>query len=184
MGGRDCMENSNQILVSQEQGHTISILFSTYKDFVSRIIGLFSKFGCTHVSIALDDDNEHFYAFNTKGFRKEYPKKHKKRTDNNTCIRLKITDTQYADIKRYLNGFEQQKSKYSYDYLGIALCMFRLHRRKSKKKYFCSSFIAELLQKSKVVKMKKKSTRYLPYQLQRELLLCPLIIAISQNIFL
>lgn len=181
---RDCMEFSAQTTTIQEQNHTISVLFSTYTDFVSRIIGLFSKFGCTHVSVALDDDEEHFYAFNTKGFRKEYPKKHKNRTNANTCIRLKITDSQYNDIKRYLEGFEKQKSKYSYDYFGVTLCMFRLHRNKSKKKYFCSSFIAELLQKSKVIKLKKKNTRYLPYQLQKELLLCPLIIAISQNIFL
>ena len=71
---RDYIEFSAQTTTIQEQNHTISVLFSTYTDFVSRIIGLFSKFGCTHVSVALDDDEEHFYAFNTKGFRKEYPK--------------------------------------------------------------------------------------------------------------
>lgn len=180
----DCMEFSAQTTTVQEQNHTISILFSTYTDFVSRIIGLFSKFGCTHVSVALDDDEEHFYAFNTKGFRKEYPKKHKKRTNKNTCVKLQVTDSQYDNIKNYLDSFEKQKSKYSYDYFGVALCMFRLPKKQSKKKYFCSSFMAELLQKSKVIKLKKKNTRYLPYQLQRELLLCPLIIAITQNILL
>ena len=178
------MEFSAQTTTVQEQNHTISILFSTYTDFVSRIIGLFSKFGCTHVSVALDDDEEHFYAFNTKGFRKEYPKKHKKRTNKNTCVKLQVTDSQYDNIKNYLDSFEKQKSKYSYDYFGVALCMFRLPKKQSKKKYFCSSFMAELLQKSKVIKLKKKNTRYLPYQLQRELLLCPLIIAITQNILL
>ena len=52
---------------------TISVLFTTYTDFISRLVGLFSGFGCTHVSISLDENDEYFYAFNTKGFRKEYP---------------------------------------------------------------------------------------------------------------
>ena len=56
---------------------TISILFSTYTDVASKVVYLLSNRGYTHVSIALDSNFEYFYAFNTKGFRKEYPKKHK-----------------------------------------------------------------------------------------------------------
>jgi hypothetical protein len=61
--------------------------------------------------------------------------------------------------------------------------MIRLHRN-AKKKYFCSSFIAELLEKARVIELKKKNTRYLPAQLQRELMLCPLLIGVAQNIFI
>lgn len=168
---------------------TISILFSTYTDFISRLVGFVSGFGCTHVSISLDDKDEYFYAFNTKGFHKEYPKKHRKRTKENTCIRLQVTENQYNTIRSRLMRLEREqkseKKKKKYDYFGVILCMFRLNRpKKTKKRYFCSSFIAELLHKSKVINLKKSNTRYLPYQLQKELLLCPLIIGIAQNIFL
>ena len=169
--------------IEPEQTRTISILFTTYTDFISRLVGLMSGFGCTHVSISLDDKDEYFYAFNTKGFRKEYPRKHKNRTANNTCLRLAITESQYNIIRNRLNKFERRKKKYSYDYWGIALALFRLQRKK-KEKYFCSSFMAELLSKAKVMQLQRKSTRYLPAHLQKELLLCPLLIGVAQNIFL
>lgn len=168
---------------STKNTHTISILFSTYTDFISRLIALFSGFDCTHVSISLDNEDEYFYAFNTKGFRKEYPRKHKKRTKENVCLRMQISEAQYKKIRNRLNKFERKKHKYSYDYLGIFLCLFRLHRR-TEFKYFCSSFVAELLEKAEVVSLEKKNTRYLPSQLKRELLLCPLLIGIAQNIFI
>ena len=167
----------------KEKTRTISILFSTYTDFISRLVGFMSGFGCTHVSISLDDKDEYFYAFNTKGFRKEYPRKHRNRTKENTCLRLQVSESQYNTIRNRLNKFERRKKKYSYDYLGIALALFRLQRKK-KEKYFCSSFMAELLSKANVIKLQRKSTRYLPAHLQKELLLCPLLIGVAQNIFL
>ena len=51
---------------------------------------------------------------------------------------------------------------------------------KKKEKYFCSSFMAELLAKAKVIQLQRKSTRYLPAHLQKELLLCPLLIGVQR----
>jgi inositol transport system substrate-binding protein len=177
------MKKKQKTKNKESKNQTISILFSTYTDFVSRLVGLFSGFGSTHVSISLDNEDEYFYAFNTKGFRKEYPKKHKNRTKTNTCLRLQITDRQYNILKNRIKKFEKKRKQYSYDYWGVFLCMIRLHRQ-TKKKYFCSSFMAELLEKARIVELKKKNTRYLPAQLQRELMLCPLIIGVAQNIFI
>lgn len=162
---------------------TISILFSTYTDFVSRLIGLMSGWDCTHVSISLDDKDEYFYAFNTKGFRKEYPRKHKKRTKENTCIKLEVSQEQYTTIKNTIKKFERKRKKYTYNYWGVILSLFRL-KHSSKNKYFCSEFMAELLEKAKVLKLKKSKSKYLPYHLKKELLLCPLLIGVAQNIFL
>lgn len=167
----------------ENKTRTISVLFTTYTDFVSRLVGFMSGFNCTHVSISMDENDEYFYAFNTKGFRREHPKRHKNRTKENTCLRLQVTEKQYQAIQRKLNRFERKKKKYSYDYWGVFLCMFRLHRKK-KEKYFCSSFMAELLSKAKVIKLTKSSTKYLPYHLKNELLLCPLLIGIAQNILI
>ena len=40
-------------------------------------------------------NRKYFYAFNTKGFKKEYPKKHKNRTKENICLRIQVTKQQY-----------------------------------------------------------------------------------------
>ena len=184
------METNQEIKAAplnvEPKKRTISVLFTTYTDFISRLVGLFSGFGCTHVSISLDENDEYFYAFNTKGFRKEYPRKHRNRTQENLCLRLNVTEKQYKRLKDELKRFENKKHKYSYDYLGIFCCMFRLPvERKRKDKYFCSSFMAELLEKAKVVKLKRqRSSRYLPCHLQKELLLCSFLISVAQNIFI
>ncbi len=172
----------DEALVKSEM-KTVSILFTTYTDFVSRLVGLMSGFNCTHVSIALDEEDEYFYSFNTKGFKKEYPKKHKKRTKENVCLRIQVTKQQYSKLQSVLKKFEKKKNKYDYNYWGVFFCMFRLpHERKNK--YFCSEFVAELLEKAKILKLKKKKSRYLPYHLKKELLLCPLLISVAQNIFI
>lgn len=170
-------------LVVNSEMKTVSVLFTTYTDFVSRLVGIMSGFNCTHVSIALDEDDEYFYSFNTKGFKKEYPRKHKKRTKENICLRIQVTKQQYNKLQSVIKKFEKKKNKYDYNYWGVFWCMMRLpHERKNK--YFCSEFVAELLEKAKILKLKKKKSRYLPYHLKKELLLCPLLISVAQNIFI
>ena len=160
---------------------TISVLFTTYTDFVSRLVGIMSGFNCTHVSIALDEDNEYFYSFNTKGFKKEYPKRHKNRTKENVCLKVQVTPQQYNKLRGLIERFERKKDKYKYNYWGVFFCMMRLsHERENK--YFCSEFVAELLAKAKILTLRKKKSRYLPYHLKKELLLCPLVIGVIQNI--
>jgi hypothetical protein len=44
--------------------------------------------------------------------------------------------------------------------------------------------MAELLAKAKVIELKKPSAKYLPCHLKQELLLCPLLIGMAQNIFI
>lgn len=169
--------------IIQSEMKTVSILFTTYTDFVSRLVGIMSGFNCTHVSIALDEENEYFYSFNTKGFKKEYPKKHKNRTKENICLRIQVTQQQYNKLCSLIKKFERKKSKYKYNFWGVICCMFRLpHERKDK--YFCSEFVAELLDKAKIIKLKKPKSKYLPYHLKKELLLCPLLISVAQNIFI
>ena len=176
------MTKLEEIIVKPEM-KTVSILFTTYTDFISRLVGIMSGFNCTHVSIALDEENEYFYSFNTKGFKKEYPRKHKKRTKENICFKIEVTEQQYKKLQSLINKFERKKHKYEYNYWGVFFCMLRLpHERKNK--YFCSEFVAELLAKAKIIKLNKKKSKYLPYHLKKELLLCPLLISVAQNIFI
>ena len=161
---------------------TIAILFSTYTDFASKIVYLFSLKGYTHVSLALDTNNEYFYAFNTKGFRKEFPKKHKKRTKNNICFHLEITNEQYKKLQLLIQEFKRKESTYTYSWLGLIFCLFRF-KYKEKNKYFCSQFIATLLEKAEILKLKKDASKYLPNELKKELATSKLIKSIKTNCF-
>lgn len=160
----------------------ISILFSTYTDFTSKIISLFSGFGCTHVSISLDNEDEYFYSFNKKGFRKEYPRKHKSRLKQDTCFRVEITEEQYEQLKSSILEFERRKELYNYNLIGLIFCMLRLSKKR-RDKYFCSEFIAEVLSDANIIKLERKKSRYLPIHLEKQLALLPAVVQVSNNIF-
>lgn len=176
------MKKKKEKLNLNKQKHTISILFSTYTDFASRIVSLISGFSYTHVSIALENENEYFYAFNTKGFRKEYPKKHKNRTKNNIKYILEVTHKQYKKILKFIKEFEENKEKYKYNWLGLFSCMVKIPI-KTKHHYFCSQFIAKLLEKAEIIKLKRKPGQYLPNHLNKEIQNCPLIVNRIENCF-
>lgn len=168
----------------EDKKHIISILFTTYTDWASRVVALTSGFGYTHVSIGLDDKKEYFYAFNTKGFRKEYPKKHKNKTSNNICYFLEVTHRQYKKLSKLIRKFERnnKKKKYKYNWLGLFSCMVRIPI-KFENRYFCSQFVAKLLEWSDIIKFKKSTSRYLPNQLNNEIRSCPFIINKIENCF-
>jgi len=148
--------------------HTISILFTRYTDFVSRLLYLVSGRSYTHVSLSLDTDDTYFYGFNTKGFRKEYQKKHKNRTKENICYRIDISDKSYKKLKKILEEFEKRKQKLSYNWIGIFLCIIGIPFV-MKNKFFCSQFIAWALLTAGVIVWKKNYSRYLPSHIKKEL---------------
>ena len=164
--------------------HTISILFSRYSGFVSQLLYLVSGREFTHSSIALDTNDEYFYSFNTKGFRKEYPKKHVNRTKN--CIKyiLEITHRQYKKLCKAIKELEikNNKKKLKYNWLGLFSCMVSVPI-KMENRYFCSQFVAKLLEKAEIMKFKRNTSRYLPNQLNKEVRNCPLIVGKIENCF-
>lgn len=167
----------------EKKKHIVAILFSTYTDIASRVVSLTSGFGYTHVSISIDN-SDYFYAFNTKGFRKEYPKKHVNRTKN--CIKyiLEITHRQYKKLCRAIKDLEKKnnKNKLKYNWLGLFSCMVSVPI-KMENRYFCSQFVAKLLEKAEIMKFKRNTSRYLPNQLNKEVRNCPLIVKRIENCF-
>lgn len=168
---------------AKKKKHKVSILFSTYTDIASRVVALTSGFGYTHVSISIDD-SDYYYAFNTKGFRKEYPKKHLNRTKN--CIKyiLEVTHRQYKKLCKAIKDLERKnkKKKLKYNWLGLFSCMISVPI-KMENRYFCSQFVAKLLEKAEIMKFKRSTSRYLPNQLNKEVRKCPLIVSRIENCF-
>ena len=154
--------------MEESKTHIISILFTRYTDFVSKLLYLVSGRSYTHVSISLDTEDTYFYGFNTKGFKKEYPRKHRNRTKENICYRIEISDKSYHKLKKILEDFEKRKQKLSYNWIGIFLCIIGIPFT-MKNKFFCSQFIAWALLAAGVIVWKKNYSRYLPAHIKKEL---------------
>lgn len=72
------MKSKEYFGCEDKKKYTIVVLFTCYKDMASDFIYYISGKGYTHASIALEENPEYYYSFNSKGFRKEYPQRYKK----------------------------------------------------------------------------------------------------------
>lgn len=142
----------------------ITVLLTRYYSTFSNFIYYTSGRGFTHASVALDEEGEYFYSFNKKGFRKEYPKKHKRRGAKSVCYKLEVTSEDYETICQRV----QEKEKFHYSRLGVLCCLLHIPFKR-KYYYFCSQFVADLLQQCKTVYMHKNTALYLPNHLPGEL---------------
>ena len=145
---------------------TITILLTKYSDPFGRFICGISKNRYSHASISIDETEEIFYSFNTKGFVIEKPKKRipKKRMPGSVCIRMQVPEETYELIKREIAYFLDKREQYAYSRLGVVLCLLHIPY-KFENKYFCSQFVAEILSRAGAIELKKKETLYLPGQL-------------------
>lgn len=125
---------------------------------LSRCIYVYTREPYTHVSISLDKNLNELYSFGRirpsnpiiGGFVKED-------VVNGTYARfpetrcalysLKVNDIQYKRLKKELNKFRMNEDKYSYNLLGLFGIMLRVPVER-KYNYFCSQFVATLLNNS------------------------------------
>ena len=142
---------------------TITILFSRYTDITSKFIYLISGRGYTHVSISLDENNEYFYSFNKKGFRKEYPKKHL-RLVKSVSYKIQVSEEEYNNIKTKIEEFNSMKDSLKYSLFGVLFCFLHI-KFKFKNKYFCSQFVAEILEEIEDFHLGKDHSLYFPNDL-------------------
>ncbi len=145
---------------------TITILLTRYKGLFGRFICGISKNKFSHASISLDENEEIFYSFNLKGFVIEKPKKYfpESRIPGSTCVRIQVPCDIYDKVKEELTGYIDAKEKYGYSRWGVVLCLLHISH-KFQYRYFCSQFVAEILNNAGAVKLRKASSLYLPGQL-------------------
>lgn len=151
-----------------EKTREISILFTRYTDKFSKLLHLISGFGFTHVSISLDNSQDYFYSFNTKGFRREYPQKHKNRTKESLCFKLMITEEEYNKLNNIINNFLEKSDKLSYNWIGIILCIIGIPVF-LENRFFCSQWVAFALEAAGICLFTKNISKYLPSSLKKEL---------------
>lgn len=77
------------------------------------------------------------------------------------CIRMEVPDENYAIMKNEIDKFIEEKDKYKFARLGLVLCFIGVPN-KFKDKFFCSQFVAEMLVRAGAVKLKKRTSLYMP----------------------
>ena len=155
-----------------ENKYTLSVLFVNYEDFWSKVVYHILGKGYGHASIGLDNhntsDEEIFWSFNFKGFRREKPRKHEAIVSKSICYKLNVSKAEYDKVAEMIEEFQSRRFEWKYNLMGMLLSRINIKRQK-KDHYFCSEFVAEMLQKAKIAEFSKNTAHYLPNRLEEEL---------------
>lgn len=143
----------------------IYLVFTRTGTWLSRLISVFSDIEYPHASLSFDDRFTEMYSFGRKdpdnplsgGFAIENLsdgvfKKH----SGCKCliVRVKVSEDQYASLRKYVSEFSKDSERYRYNFLGLCSILFNMPIKR-KHHYFCSQFVSEALVKSNVVKLEK-----------------------------
>ena len=135
----------------------------------SRMISLLTGSRYTHASIALGEDPGTFFSFTIKGFHIEHP--HgllRKEYEPFPCriYYVNTTDKAYQKAKRLILRVNDDRDCYGYSVIGIISALFRIPFT-TRRRFFCSHFVAEILARSGALRLWKRSCLFLPGDLQK-----------------
>lgn len=157
---------------SQQETFPVYILLTRSDTYFSRFIHMMTAEDFTHVSISLDSDLQHFYSFGRKsdlfmfpaGFvREDLRCGIFRRYNQMPCAlyELQVTRPVYEQIQQRITQMQHTAEAYRYSCLGVILCKldFAFQRQYY---YFCSQFVAELLQQSGALEFAKAASLIQP----------------------
>jgi len=147
--------------------YTVSILMTKHRGWLARVIYFFTGLGYTHASISIDEEDV-FYSFNMKGFRNERPKLYKHSTKKSLCYKIAVTRCEYEKMLEIVDDFKARRPYLKYSRLGVVLCLMGIPH-KFTHRYFCSQFVAELLEGADVLTLNASPSVYLPKKLGKVL---------------
>ncbi|AJE51756.1 hypothetical protein NS115_16880 [Paenibacillus jamilae] len=137
---------------------SVFILLTNTGTFLTRVIKSYTRAPYNHASISFNRELSELYSFGRKtpsnpldgGFVKEDIKTGTySRFPNTTCViyELQVTDREVEKMKRVLHVFIRSRQKYMYNLLGLIGVALKEPVEFSNS-YFCSQFVAEILQRS------------------------------------
>lgn len=147
----------------------ISIIWTKYSDLLAELVYHLTGQTYTHAAISLEEDCSYYYSFCFKGFCRETVEKyHRRGVKKSLRLRLEVPDDVYEGLQRKLAFVEKNASFYEYTKFGVFCALlhipFRRHRH-----YFCSQFVAELLESTGAVDLSQPACLTLPHHLLRDL---------------
>jgi hypothetical protein len=151
---------------------SIYLVLTATGTLVSRCIGLYTKARYNHVSLCLDSKVNEFYSFGRKlrwfpligGFVIEHIDSGMfKAYGETTCAiyRLEISDEKYKILGKEITPFINNKKLYGFNIIGLISLMFNMPMNR-KNKYFCTQFVASMLQKSGIHDFMKENSLVTP----------------------
>lgn len=137
---------------------SVFILLTNTGTLFTQIIQTYTRAPYNHASISFNRELSEMYSFGRKnpnnplngGFVKEDIKTGTfSKYPNTTCViyELKVTEREVEKMKRVLQVFIQKREKYLYNILGVIGIALKEPVEFSNS-YFCSQFVAEILQRS------------------------------------
>lgn len=141
----------------------IYILLTEFPDKGTKFIKAITGLKYPHASIGLEEDMNTFYSFVTKGFIVESINRYIKH-DNLSfpcqLYELNVPEETYFKLKNALNCFVEFKEILHYSKSGLALSILRLPYKRNYFGFFCSQFVAFLLEQSNAAELSKSVNRY------------------------
>ncbi|MFB6466932.1 hypothetical protein ACE38V_08915 [Cytobacillus sp. Hz8] len=135
----------------------VYILLTDTGTLFTKMIKLYTRKPLNHASIALDAELQEVYSFGRKkqknpfigGFIKEDTRGGLFEKAKCAIYCCTITEKQYEAINCIIQEMNQHKQLYRYNLLGLLAIMLNLEIER-KNAYFCSQFVATLLEESGV----------------------------------
>ena len=146
------------------------LLLTKFPDNGSKVIEALRGCHYPHASIGLEEDLNTFYSFVTKGFIIESVTRYvKPDREPFPCqvYELEVSDNVYRRIKDILEYFIEFREILHYTKLGVVLSLFHIPYRRDKFGFFCTQFVAFILEASGAVKLEKKNNHYFSDDLKR-----------------
>ncbi|NBI69043.1 hypothetical protein D1646_20105 [Pseudoflavonifractor sp. 60] len=150
---------------------TVYILLTRSGTWFSRLIHLATQDRYTHASIGLDGPSGPFYSFARKyrylalpaGLVEEHVTIYRREVP--CCLyALTVSEETYLRLRRQLRSMYDQREEYHYSVLGVLACWFHLSFQR-RHHYFCSQFVAGLLEECGAVELPKPPTLLRPAEL-------------------
>ncbi|SEO21599.1 hypothetical protein SAMN04488134_10525 [Amphibacillus marinus] len=132
---------------------TVYLLFLSTGTILARTIDFYTKTSLNHVSIALDQELDFVYSFGRKrpnnpfigGFIKENLNLPFFNRSSCAVYQLKVTEEEYDQLVEQIMIMESHKHLYRYNFLGLLGVMMNKELQRDNA-YFCSQFVATMLQ--------------------------------------
>ena len=150
---------------------TIYILLTRSGTWFSRLIHLATQDSYTHASIGLDGPGGPFYSFARKyrrlalpaGLVEEQVTIYRRAVP--CCLyELRVSEETYLRLRHQLCTMYARREEYHYSVLGVLACWFNLPLQR-RHHYFCSQFVAGLLEGCGAVELPKPPTLLRPSEL-------------------
>ncbi|MFO1444830.1 hypothetical protein KDN24_16815 [Bacillus sp. Bva_UNVM-123] len=151
----------------------VYLLLTDTGTLFTRMIKLYTKECHNHASISFDCHLNEVYSFGRKkprnpfigGFVKEDVRSELFKNANCAVYVFTVTETQYNNMLKLIREIDENQKKYRYNLLGLfALALNKQINRKHA--FFCSHFVATVLQEGRLLETNKHLSMITPQDLK------------------